>query len=132
MRAILILTMAAAASSAAAQTIPALDPYGPPFVPTVGGGPAAIADQHRYETERLRAQAQANAALAARQQTETQLRLRDLEAARLAATPLPVTGPPRPIYSPEQERVLRQATETRSWTATRGLSQIDAWLDRKP
>lgn len=133
MRKVLILSvLAAAATPVAAQVPPAPNPYGAPYVPYVGGAPAAIADQHRYETERLRAQAQAGAALAASQQTETQLRLRDLEAARQAATPPTSTGPIRPLYSPEQERALRQATAARGQAAAQGFGQIDAWLDRKP
>ncbi|MBN9466110.1 MAG: hypothetical protein J0J08_10785 [Brevundimonas sp.] len=132
MRMVLILLVLAAATPVAAQVPPAPNPYGAPYVPYVGGAPAAIADQHRYETERLRTQAQAGAALAASQQTETQSRLRDLEAARQAATPPPPTGSTRPLYSPEQERALRQATAARGQAAAQGFGQIDAWLDRKP
>ena len=117
-----------------AQVPPPGAPYGQPYVPYPGGAPAAIADQHRYETERLRALTQASADLAARQQIESQLRLRDLEAARANAaaprTAQPV--PSRPLYRPEQERVLRETTTARGRTTSQGLAQIDAWLDRKP
>ena len=117
-----------------AQVPPPGAPYGQPYVPYPGGAPAAIADQHRYETERLRALTQASADLAARQQIESQLRLRDLEAARAnAAAPLTAQPvPSRPLYSPEQERALRQATAARGQAAAQGFGQIDAWLDRKP
>ena len=60
MRGLLILTTlaAVAAASATAQT---WRPYQPPYAPYPGGAAAAIADQHRYENDRLRNQAQANA-----------------------------------------------------------------------
>lgn len=116
-----------------AQVPPPVAPYGQPYGPYQGGVPAAIADQHRYETERLRALSQAGADLAARQQAETQLRLRALEAAR-ASAPSPLTAqpvPPRPFYTAEQERVLREAAIARGRTTTQGLGQIDAWLDHR-
>ena len=116
-----------------AQVPPPGAPYGQPYVPYPGGAPAAIADQHRYETERLRALSQAGADLAARQQAETQLRLRAREAAR-ASAPAPLTAqpvPPRPFYTAEQQRVLREAAIARGRTTTQGLGQIDAWLDHR-
>ena len=127
MRGLLILTTlaAVAAPSATAQT---WRPYQPPYASYPGGAAAAIADQHRYENDRLRNQAQANATLARQQQLETQVRRRQIEAARQPTAPVLV--PPRPLYSPEQERVLREgATERRARTAE-GVSQIDDWLDR--
>ncbi len=126
MRVFLILTTLAvvAATSATAQ---AWRPYQPPYAAYPGGTAAAIADQHRYENERLLA-AQAGAALARQQQLETQIRRQQLEAARRQADPLPT--PPRPLYSPEQERVLRQGAAERRARASEGVTQIDDWLDR--
>lgn len=127
MRVFLILTTLAvvAATSATAQT---WRPYQPPYAAYPGGTAAAIADQHRYENERLRSQAQAGAALARQQQLETQIRRQQLEAARRQADPLPT--PARPLYSPEQERVLRQGAAERRARASEGVTQIDDWLDR--
>ena len=97
MRSLLTLTalLAAAATPALAQTYPQA---GRPYGAYPGGVPAAIADQHRYENDRLRSQAQSNADQARQQQIETQLRLRAIAGARepTAAQPLP----PRPLYSP--------------------------------
>lgn len=121
------ILISASASSALAQT------YGPPYAapyarPYPGGTAAAIADQHRYETERLRSQAQANAAFAAQQRTETQLRRLQIEVAR--APTYPVTPPPRPLYSPEQERALGAAAAERRQQSFDSVGQIDDWLDR--
>lgn len=60
----LSIVIAAMASSAVAQTPPYVPPYAAPYGAYPGGGPAAIADQHRYENDRLRRQSEANAALA--------------------------------------------------------------------
>ncbi|VXB75704.1 hypothetical protein [Brevundimonas sp. G8] len=127
MRRILTLTalLAATATPALAQTYPQ---PGRPYPTYPGGVPAAIADQHRYENDRLRAQSQSNANEARQQQVETQLRLGAIESAREPAASYAL--PPRPLYSPEQERALRQsATERRQQTA-QGMSQIDDWLNR--
>lgn len=127
MRSILTLTalLTATAVPALAQTYPQ---PGRPYSAYPGGVPAAIADQHRYENDRLRAQSQSNADQARQQQIETQLRLHAIESAREPAAPYAL--PPRPLYSPEQERALRQsATERRQQTA-QGMSQIDDWLNR--
>ena len=117
----------AAGAPALAQTAP---PYRPPYAAYPGGIPAAIADQHRYENERLRFQAQSNANQARQQQIETQLRLRAIEAAREPAQSPAL--PPRPLYGPEQERVLRESATERREQTVRGMSQIDDWLDRPP
>ena len=111
MRTILTLAalLAATATPVLAQTAPA---PGRPYGAYPGGVPAAIADQHRYENDRLRDRAQSNADQARQQQIETQ--------------PLP----PRPLYSPEQEQALRQSAAERRQETARGVSQIDAWLDR--
>lgn len=127
MRSLLTLTalLAAAATPAVAQTYPQV---GRPYGVYPGGVPAAIADQHRYENERLRSQAQSNADQARQQQIETQLRLRAIEGAREPTVAQPL--PPRPLYSPEQERALRQSAAERRQQTAQGMSQIDNWLDR--
>ena len=127
MRLILTLTalFAAGAAPVLAQTYPQ---PGRPYGAYPGGAPAAIADQHRYENDRLRYQAQSNADQARQQQIETRLRLRAIQTAREPAAAYAL--PPRPLYSPEQEQALRQsATERRQQTA-QGMSQIDDWLAR--
>lgn len=114
--------------AALAQTYP---PHGAPYGrPYPGGVPAAIADQHRYENERLRDQAQASAAFAAQQRTETRLRRLEIEAAR--APVYPATATPRPLYSPEQERALGETAAGRRAQTADGVGQIDDWLDRAP
>ena len=127
MRMLLTLTtlLAAAATPVLAQIYPA---PGRPYGAYPGGVPAAIADQHRYENDRLRAQAQSNADQAHQQQIETQLRLRAIESAREPTAPSAL--PPRPLYGPEQERALRQSAAERRQETAQGVSQIDAWLDR--
>jgi hypothetical protein len=126
MCAILTLTaLMATTTPALAQTYP---PAGYPYSAYPGGVPAAIADQHRYENDRLRYQAQSNADQARQQQVETQLRLRAIEDAR-APTPA-YALPPRPLYSPEQERALRETAAERRQQTAQGMSQIDNWLDR--
>ncbi|WP_299176773.1 hypothetical protein [uncultured Brevundimonas sp.] len=127
MRRILILStliLAGATSGASAQT----RPYAPPYAAYPGGVPGAIADQHRYENERLRRQAETNAALARQQQAETYQRRLELEAAREpTASP---TVPTRPLYDAEQERSLRESAAARRENIRQGVSQIDDWLDR--
>lgn len=127
MRRILTLTalLAATTMPALAQTYPQ---PGRPYGAYPGGVPAAIADQHRYENDRLRAQSQSNADQARQQQIETQLRLRSIESAREPAAPQAL--PPRPLYSPEQERALRQSAAERRQQTAQGMSQIDDWLAR--
>lgn len=130
MRRFLILTalMTASATPALAQTYPPYPAYQPPYAAYPGGAPAAIADQHRYENERLRNQADANAAFANQLQTETQLRRLQIEAARQPTLVQPAQ--PRPLYSLEQERALREASATRLEQTQSGMKQIDDWLDR--
>jgi len=127
MRRILTLTalLAATATPVLAQTYPQ---SGRPYGAYPGGVPAAIADQHRYENDRLRAQSQSNADQARQQQIETQLRLRSIESAREPAAPQAL--PPRPLYNPEQERALRQSAAERRQQTAQGMSQIDDWLAR--
>ncbi len=130
MRGLLILTTLAtlAATATSAQTWRPYQPPYAPYAPYPGGAAAAIADQHRYENDRLRSQAQANAALARQQQLETQIRRQQIEAARGQTSPL--LTPPRPLYSPEQERVLREGAAERRARTSEGVGQIDDWLDR--
>lgn len=127
MKAVLILTglIVASAFPATAQTWRQSQP---PYAAYPGGAAAAIADQHRYETERLRSQAQANATLARQQALETRIERQRIEAARQRLDS-PATAP-RPLYSPEQERALRQGAAERRAQTAQGVAQIDAWLDR--
>lgn len=118
------LFLTGAASAAVAQT----RPYMPPYTAYPGGAPAAIADQHRYENDRLRRQAETNTALARRQQAETYQRRLEIEAARELAPPS--GGPARPLYTVEQERGLREGAAARLETIRQGVSQIDDWLDQ--
>lgn len=121
-----ILTLAALLAATATPVLAQTDPApGRPYGAYPGGVPAAIADQHRYENDRLRDRAQSNADQARQQQIETQLRLRAIEAARE-----PTPTQPRPLHSPEQEQALRQSAAERRQETARGVSQIDAWLDR--
>ncbi|MFA4938982.1 hypothetical protein [Brevundimonas sp.] len=128
MRSILTLTalLAATATPALAQTYPQ---PGQPYGAYPGGVPAAIADQHRYENDRLRYRAQSNADQARQQQIETQLRLRAIETAREPTQPYAL--PARPLYTPEQERALGASAAERRQQTAQGMSQIDAWLDRR-
>ncbi len=126
----LILTiffLAAAPLAANAQTWP-----GWPGPPPPGYDPgSAIADQHRIEMDRLRNQAAEREALAQQQRLQTQLTIQRLEAARQPTLPLP----PQTTYAPrtlEQERQAREAQDARREEMVRGLSEIDAWLDRRP
>lgn len=127
MQRILTLTtlLAAGATPALAQT---WQPYRPPYAAYPGGAPAAIADQHRYENDRLRFQAQSSAIQARQQQIETHLRLRAIEAAREPTSSSAL--PPRPLYSPEQERALRESASERRQQTVQGVSQIEDWLAR--
>ena len=127
-RLILITLMLAAAPLAAnAQTWPGWS--GPP-PPGYDPG-SAIADQHRYEMDRLRNQAAEREALAQQQRLQTRLTLQRLEAARQPGLP----SPPPTAYVPrtlEQERQAREAQAARREDMTRGVTEIDSWLDRRP
>ena len=120
----LSILIASAASSVLAQT----SPYAPPYRPYPGGVPAAIADQHRYENERLRLQAQSGAALARQQQAETYQRRLEIEAAREPI--IAPSVPARPLYDADRERSLREGAAARRAQTRQGVSQIDDWLDR--
>ena len=121
------LMLAAAPLVANAQTWP-----GWPGPPPAGYDPgSAIADQHRIEMDRLRNQAAEREALAQQQRLQTRMTLQRLEAARQPAVP----SPPQTAYVPrtlEQERQAREAQAARREEMTRGVTEIDAWLDRRP
>jgi hypothetical protein len=129
MRRLILMTLmlAAAPLAAKAQTWP-----GWPGPPPPGYSPgAAIADQHRYEMDRLRNQAAEREGLAQQQRLQTQLAIQQLQAARQPDLP----SPPPTAFVPrtlEQERQAREAQTARREEMTRGFTEIDAWLDRRP
>lgn len=129
MRRLILMTLmlTAAPFAANAQTWP-----GWPGPPPPGYSPgSAIADQHRYEMDRLRNQAAEREALAQQQRLQTQLTIQQLQAARQPTLP----SPPPTAYVPrtlEQERQAREAQTARREAMVRGVTQIDAWLDRRP
>ncbi len=92
---------------------------------------AAVGDQHRWAMEQLRARADANEALARQQRLEARLTVLELQAARQAA---PIVKVPdwRPLRSPEEERAARESATVRRQETVRSVTQIDAWLDRRP
>lgn len=89
---------------------------------------SAIADQHRYEMDRLRAQAAEREMLARQQRLESRLTVLDLQAARQPAPPAP--APTAYVRSPEEARQAREAAAARQEDFVRGVGEIDAWLDR--
>lgn len=120
------LLLAAAPLAANAQTWP-----GWPGPPPPGYNPgSAIADQHRIEMDRLRNQAAERDALAQQQRLQTQLTIQQLQAARQPTPPLP--PPTAYVRSPEEERQAREAQAARREEMMRGVTEIDAWLDRRP
>lgn len=124
---LMTLLMTAVPLAAAAQTWP-----GWPGPPPPGYDPGStIADQHRIEMDRLRNQAAEREALTQQQRLQTQLTIQQLEAARQPTPPLP----PQTAYAPrtlEQERQAREAQTARREDMVRGVTEIDAWLDRRP
>ncbi|MET4685061.1 hypothetical protein [Brevundimonas faecalis] len=91
---------------------------------------SAIADQHRFEMERLRALADQREVLAQQQRLQTQLTLQRLEAAR---APAPSSLPQTAYARPFAVAPAANAVEPTRLDATRsGLAEIDAWLDRRP
>ena len=56
--------------------------------------------------------------------------IQQLQAARQPALP----SPPPTVYarSPEEERQAREAQTARREEMTRSVTEIDAWLDRRP
>jgi hypothetical protein len=128
MRRLILMTLllAAAPLAATAQTWP-----GWPGPPPPGYDPgSAIADQHRIEMDRLRNQAAEREALAQQQRLKTQLTILQLQAARQPALPSP--PPTAYVRSPEEERQAREAQTARREEMVRGVTEIDAWLDRRP
>ncbi|MNT19346.1 hypothetical protein D3C72_1546040 [compost metagenome] len=129
MRRLILMTvlLAAAPLAATVQTWP-----GWPGPPPPGYDPgSAIADQHRLEMDRLRNQTAEREALAQQQRLQTQLTILQLQAARQPALP----SPPPTAYASrtlEQERQTREAQTARREEMTRGVTEIDAWLDRRP
>ncbi|MGO4411021.1 MULTISPECIES: hypothetical protein [unclassified Brevundimonas] len=102
-----------------------------PGPPPPGYDPgSAIADQHRIEMERLRNQAAEREALAQQQRLQAQLTILQLQAARQPTPPL--TPPIAYVRSPEEERLAREAQDARRDQMVRGVTEIDAWLDRRP
>lgn len=120
------LLLAAAPLAANAQTWP-----GWPGPPPPGYDPgSAIADQHRIEMDRLRNQAAEREALVQQQRLQTQLTILQLQAARQPTPPMP--PPTAYVLSPEEARQAREAQTARREEMTRSVTEIDAWLDRRP
>ncbi|WP_349312878.1 hypothetical protein [Brevundimonas subvibrioides] len=84
---------------------------------------ASVADQHRYETERLRQRSQDQAAFARQTQLGARLTQQDLRAARAPEPYIPLQ--PLVPQTPEAARRDREATVS-------GVTQIDDWLARAP
>lgn len=91
---------------------------------------SSLADQHRFEMERLRALADQRETLARQQRLQTQLTLQRLEAARAPAPP----PPPQTAYARpfDLAPVASAVGPTRLDATQSGLAEIDAWLDRRP
>ena len=84
---------------------------------------ASVADQHRYETERLRQQSQEQASFARQNQLSAQLAQQQLQAARAPEPYIPLQ--PLVPQTPEAARQNREAIVS-------GVTQIDDWLARAP
>lgn len=84
---------------------------------------ASVADQHRYETERLRQRSQEQASFARQTQLGARLAQQDLRAARAPEPYIPLS--PIVPQTPEASRRNREA-------AVAGVTQIDDWLARAP
>ncbi|MFK4058005.1 hypothetical protein [Brevundimonas sp. NPDC046655] len=128
MRRLILMTLllVAAPVAATAQTWP-----GWPGPPPLGYDPgSAIADQHRIEMDRLRNQAAEREALVQQQRLQTQLTILQLQAARQPTPPMP--PPTAYVLSPEEARQAREAQTARREEMVRGVTEIDAWLDRRP
>lgn len=119
MRILIALILCLAAAPAVAQ----VRPYG-------SGSHVTTGDIHRYEMDRLRARSDASEALARRQALDARLTMLELQARRQAT---PLDPPAAPVLrTPEQERRLRETAADRRQTTAESVSQIDAWLDRRP
>jgi hypothetical protein len=93
----------------------------------VSPSPAQAAEQHRLAIEQQRVQAQQRELFARQQDLNTRLTLRDIEAARQPAV---APASPRPLGSPEAERLAREAQTRRTDEVRNGVGQIESWLDR--
>lgn len=82
-----------------------------------------VADQHRYETERLRQRSQEQAGFARQNQLSARLTQRELEAARRPEPYLRLE--PTLPQTPEAAGRNREATVS-------GVTRIDDWLARTP
>ena len=83
----------------------------------------SVADQHRYETERLRQRSQEQASFARQNQLNARLTQQELQAARAPEPYVPLQ--PLVPQTPEAARRNRQATVS-------VVTQIDDWLARSP
>ncbi len=90
--------------------------------------PTSVADQHRYETERLRIQSDQRALEARQQALNARLTQIELQSRR-QSTPI-TSDPATTALSLEQARAARQTATARRETTVRGVTQIDGWLDR--
>ncbi|AQR62966.1 hypothetical protein BZG35_15855 [Brevundimonas sp. LM2] len=91
-----------------------------PVIPYVG---ATVADQHRYENERLYQRSRDQAATARQNQLGARLTRQDLQAARAPEPYIPL----QPLIPQTPEAARRDRD-----TAVAGVTQIDDWLDRRP
>lgn len=89
----------------------------------VGQPGISIADQHRYEIERLHQRSQEQASFARQSQLNARLTQQDLQAARAPEPYIPLS--PIVPQTPEAARRNREATVA-------GVRQIDDWLARTP
>lgn len=127
-----VRTSLLAVAIAAASTSPVLAQSAPWSVIAAAqisaSSPAAVAEQHRRDNERLRLQARESAALARQQQAETRQRLAELQADRdRTASP---TVSSRPFVDPLQTQARRDQADERRRLTQDGVNQIDSWLDR--
>lgn len=113
MRALLILSFMALAAPAAAQVHP---------WPGYEAHPAVALERHRAADEAQRARAREQADFARRMQSDSRLTRLELDAARRAR--------PQPIPSPLDRPALPSATTNDA--TRRSVTEIDAWLDRRP
>jgi len=111
----LLIAMAILSASGVATTASAQTWVGQPGI--------SIADQHRYETERLRQRSQEQASFARQNQLNARLTQQELQAARAPEPYIPLS--PMVPQTPEAARSDRE-------TVAAGVTQIDDWLARPP
>jgi len=121
MRLVLPLLLSLAAATPAVAQVSSYPGY---------GSGVTTGDVHRYEMDRLRNQADQRDALARQQSLNARLTVLELQARRVQP-PAPAYAP-QPLRTVEQERAARETATARRETTTRGVGQIDAWLDRAP